>query len=159
MSPVKSPVRSFAVVILLAAPCAALGQNELKVGCQFMSVPALNFGFYDPADGTDTLTSDTFTVKCNGNIDETITASTGANSGDYNNRLMRGGEGNDTLRYQIYIDAARTIIWGDGTGNSSPIVFHENGAFNDVTIYASMPAGQSAGNGAYSDTVTITILP
>lgn len=159
MSPVKSLALSLAVITALAATCAVFGQTTLTRGCQFVSVPVVNFGNYDPADRSDTVTSDTFTVKCNGNQDETITASTGANSGDYNNRLMRGGDGNDTLRYQLYIDSARTIVWGDGSGNTSAIIGHENGAFNDHTIYASMPAGQNGGIGTYSDTITITILP
>ncbi len=158
MSPVKSPATRFALLLMLAAPGAVFGQ-KITLGCQFVSVPAVNFGNYDPADGSDTVTSDTFIVKCSGRIDETITASTGANSGDYNNRLMRGGSGNDTLRYQLYIDSARTIVWGDGTGNSSPIIASENGAFNNHTIYASMPAGQSGSIGSYSDTITVTILP
>ena len=159
MSPVKSPAASLAVFVTVAAACAVFGQVKPAPGCQFMSVPAANFGNYDPADPSDTVTSDTFTVKCGGGIDETISASTGANSSDYNNRLMRGGDGNDTLRYQLYIDSARTIVWGDGTGNTSPIIAVENGAFNDHTIYASMPAGQNGGIGTYSDTITITILP
>lgn len=157
MSPVRLPASSLGLLLVLAAPCAVMGQK--LAGCQFFSTPALDFGNYDPADPSDTVTSDTFIVKCSGNIDETITASSGANSGDYNNRLMRGGDGNDTLRYQLFIDSALTIPWGDGTASTSAILAHENGAFNAHTIYGSMPAGQNGGIGAYSDTITITILP
>ena len=122
-------------------------------------MPGINFGFYDPTDSSDLTATTTITVKCRGNIDETLLASTGANSSDFSNRVLRGGDGDDTLRYQLYVDRARTTVWGDGTGNTSPILVKQNGAYSYTTIYAVMPAKQDASIGSYADTITVTVLP
>jgi spore coat protein U-like protein len=156
---VKSPqITSLAAVLALVAAQDCLAEGVGK-GCQFSSLPGINFGFYDPSDSSDLTTTTTITIKCKGNVDETITASTGANSADYNDRFLRGGDMDDTLRYQLFVDRARTTVWGDGTGNSSAIVVRQNGAFSSTTIYARMPARQDGSYGQYSDTITVTVFP
>ncbi len=63
------------------------------------------------------------------------------------------------LNYNLYLDAARTTIWGDGTGgtqvysNANP----PNNTNVTVTIYGRIPASQDVSAGSYTNTVTATI--
>lgn len=62
------------------------------------------------------------------------------------------------LAYNLYLDAARTVVWGDGTGGSSaygPV--HPAEGSTTLTIYGRIPAGQHVAAGSYSDTVTVTL--
>lgn len=77
------------------------------------------------------------------------------------NRRMTnyGGQDADSLLYNVYLDAARTAIWGDGTQGSQiwvapnpPVRTRIN-----VPIYGRIPAGQNIGVGSYGDTLMITI--
>lgn len=71
-------------------------------------------------------------------------------------RMMAGTE---LLKYALYTDTARTVVWGDGTtGNGSTITGTGSGSAQASTIYARVPSGQTAAKaGAYSDTVTVTV--
>ena len=68
--------------------------------------------------------------------------------------------GRSRLDYNLYLDAAGTTIWGDGTGGTS-VYMNQNppqDANVDVTIYGRIPALQrSVRVGAYSDTLTVQI--
>lgn len=66
--------------------------------------------------------------------------------------------GGSTLDYNLYIDAARSSIWGDGSSGTShysatlalPIL-------NTLTVYGRVPAAQDISAGSSSDTVVVTI--
>jgi len=68
-------------------------------------------------------------------------------------------KGAEELFYNLYRDAARTSVWGDGMGgtqvqfvpdppNNTPVPF---------TIFGRVPAGQDVSAGAYADSVTVTV--
>ena len=64
-----------------------------------------------------------------------------------------------SLTYNLYRNAARTKIWGDGTGGTA-VYSRANPPNNsnvNVTIYGRVPAGQDVSAGSYSDTVSATI--
>jgi len=59
------------------------------------------------------------------------------------------GPGGVTLNYQLFLDAARTLNFGNTTGNES------TGTGNTtVTVYGQIPAGQFIAPGTYTDTVS-----
>jgi spore coat protein U-like protein len=65
----------------------------------------------------------------------------------------------NSLGYNLYLDAARILVWGDGTGGTSrhgPVA-PQLGVPNTLTIYGRIPARQTSPVGAYTDTVTATI--
>jgi spore coat protein U-like protein len=70
--------------------------------------------------------------------------------------MLRSGE---PLNYNLYLDAARTQVWGNGTSGTST---HSNSNFAlfpvVVPIYARIFAGQNVTVGSYSDTVVATIV-
>jgi spore coat protein U-like protein len=79
------------------------------------------------------------------------------NATSYFPRQMR--QGAYTVDYNLYLDASRVSVWGDGTGGSSrygPAIPPNNMTIT-VTIYGRMPARQNARVGSYTDSITATI--
>jgi hypothetical protein len=78
-------------------------------------------------------------------------------SASFNPRTLQNGT--EILNYNLYLDSARTSIWGDGTGGT--IDFTDTAAVlfsKTATIYGRVPAGQDAGTGNYSDSLVATIV-
>ena len=70
--------------------------------------------------------------------------------------MTKGGE---ALGYNLYMDASRTLVWGDGTSGTS--VYARSNPPNDTNvslpIYRRVGPAQDVSAGAYSDTVLATI--
>jgi hypothetical protein len=65
----------------------------------------------------------------------------------------------EQLTYNLYLDAARTTIWGDNTGGSShygPINPPNNTNVN-LTIYGRITAGQDVSAGLHTDSIVGTV--
>lgn len=144
-----------AAAIVLAASLG--GARAADAACTIGTTP-LSFGTYDvfatsPDDSTGTIT-----FRCgNADVDVSITFGPGtANS--YAPRKMSGA-GGDKLSYNIYIDANRTTVWGDGTGGSTMFTRHnpQNNRDINVSFYGRVPGGQDVAVGDYADTVVVTI--
>lgn len=118
-----------------------------------VSAEAVSFGSYDvfsnqslDSTGNISLTS------CLVGIGYSISLSPGG--GSYASRSMANGA--HRLDYNLYTDAARTIIWGDGTGATAVV----SGLWLTTvhrTVYGRIPARQNAYVGSYSDTITVTV--
>jgi spore coat protein U domain-containing protein, fimbrial subunit CupE1/2/3/6 len=121
-----------------------------------ISTTSVTFGSYDVFASTPTDTTGTVSFTCSGNADVTIRLSKGGSS-TFNPRTMNGGT--DTLNYNLYKDAARTTVWGDGTGSTATYTQTAvpNSTAQNLTIYARIPAAQDVGAGTYTDSVTVTI--
>jgi spore coat protein U-like protein len=72
--------------------------------------------------------------------------------------------GGNLINYNLYVDVARSQIWGNGTGGSNIVTgttakLTAAAPFASVThnIYGRTPAAQDAGVSAYSDTITLTV--
>ena len=121
-----------------------------------VSTTSVNFGSYNVFTGSDTDSTGTITIDCNGSAhDIVVTLSKGASSSFSPRTMLRGSEG---LSYNLYRDAARTSVWGDGTAGTSTYTNPNppNSPFN-VPIYGRVPAGQDVSAGVYSDTVSAVI--
>jgi spore coat protein U-like protein len=140
-----------AALLALPWPVAAIGQ------CSFNSVTGINFGAYDVFNSSHTDSTGSITYTCVSLLTPiTIDLSKG-NASSYVTRQMR--QSTNTLEYNLFLDATRTTIWGDGTGGSSrygpimpPLLTQVT-----VTVYARIPARQNARVGSYTDTITVTI--
>jgi spore coat protein U-like protein len=63
-----------------------------------------------------------------------------------------------TMAYNLYLDAARLSVWGDGTaGTATYGPVHPAEGSTSISIYGRLPAGQSQPAGAYGDTLTVTL--
>lgn len=141
--------------LLLAALAAPPGLALAAPRCSFGAASALAFGPYDPfavapTDGTSTLT-----YQCPPGQPLRVSLDPGS-SGVFAAREMR--QGGEVLLYNLFLDAARTVVWGDGTGGSSigPGVTTRSGGTTSAWVFGRIPAGQDVVAGAFADTVRVT---
>ncbi|GEN12971.1 Spore coat protein U (SCPU) domain-containing protein [Myxococcus fulvus] len=143
--------------LVLAGLCL-LAPGQARATCQIRSVVGLNFATYTPIAPLPLDTAGSVTYQCLLQLTPmTIDLSPG-HSGTHANRHMRGPSSN-TLSYNLYVDAARLLVWGNGTSGTSrygpviPILALDV----TVPIYGRIPAQQSVPAGAYSDTLVMTM--
>lgn len=133
-------------------------QRAQAASCVFNTVVPVAFGTYDvfsatPADAVGSLTYQCSALLLLDAI--TINLGTGS-SGNYSARTLQNGA--NTLSYNLYMDAARTQVWGDKTNGTSNYTAVLNLFAVTLSIYGRIPARQNAKVGGYTDTVVITML-
>jgi spore coat protein U-like protein len=130
------------------------GASHVEAAACTVSSTGVSFGTYDVFSGSSLDSTGTISFSCDKKQDVEIWLSTGG-SGTFSPRRMSGP---DSLDYNLYLDAARTNIWGDDTFGS---VYTQNNVPKNtsinVTVYGRIPAGQDVSAGSYTDTVTLTI--
>ncbi len=144
------------VLGLMAAALLSASRAEAAASCT-ISTTAVSFGAYSVFNATATDSTGTITFNCNaatGNI--SITLSKGAST-TYSPRTMTNGT--DTLNYNLYRNAARSNIWGDGTAGT--LTYTRANPPNNtnvvLTIYARITALQDVSGGSYADTITAIV--
>lgn len=122
-----------------------------------VSATSVNFGSYNVFAGSATDSTGSITITCNNSAHNVVVTLSKGSSATFNPRTMTNG--GETLSYNLFRDAARTSIWGDGTGGTSTYTDNNpsNGADTVVTVYGRVPAGQDVSAGSYSDTVSAVI--
>jgi len=106
-----------------------------------------------PLDATSTLS-----VTCTNTTPYTVSLNAGANAGGASNfsaRTMKSGT--RTLGYQLYLDTARSSVWGDGTASSATVAGTGTGSAQTLNLYGRIPSLANVVPGSYSDTVTVTV--
>jgi spore coat protein U-like protein len=94
-------------------------------------------------------------VLCTQGTDYTIALDAGSGTGStIQDRHMANGT--DTLKYQMYRDAARVQVWGDNPGTDTE-GGEGNGNEQVLTIYGRVPVQPAPAPGSYISTVTATI--
>ncbi|ASG20478.1 MULTISPECIES: Csu type fimbrial protein [Nitrospirillum] len=149
--------RTWLPTALLLALALLLIPHRAQAQCT-VSVTTLNYGTYIPFRAFPTNSTGGVTVDCTAALPAgyTVTLSSG-NSGSYSSRRMLYGGYN--LNYQLFTDSLRSNIWGDGSGSTRTVVGDCLSPCHTVhPIYGSMPAGQIVQPGAYSDTITVTVI-
>jgi len=134
----------------------------LPVAALLMSVPpawaactvsaaGVAFGSYDPFSGTSLDSTGNVAVTCSPAAPYTVALSPGyaAQTG----REMRSDA--NALAYNLFTDATRSSVWGDGTGLTSTV--SGSGTAGGHPIYGRIPARQNVAAGSYSDTIIVTI--
>jgi spore coat protein U-like protein len=141
------------VAILLLGSVA-----RVEAACS-VSSSGVSFGVYDiltPAPNDSTGSVVLLCSPSDKNI--RVTLSPGS-SGTYIARTLK--QGSDQLLYNLFRDAARTIVWGDGSGGTSVLLVTNWTGGPNVSqthpIYGRMPAQQDAAAGTYNDSIVVTI--
>jgi spore coat protein U-like protein len=150
-----------AVIALLACVDALAAAD-----CAF-STTGVSFGNYDPLVPTSTDATGALTVVCTHlsggamRVNYTVALSAGS-SGSYAQRRLRAGTA--ILDYNLFDSAARTRIWGDGTGVSTRVTgsLLVNPGSRRVAeashpIHGRIAALQAVATGNYSDTIVVTL--
>ena len=139
----------------IAAGAGLVAQTALAApACSFTSVTSVNFGAYDVFSAVADNSVGSLRILCSGGGGPfTVTLSTGW-SNSYASRIMRSGT--NQLNYNLYTDAARTVVWGNGSGTSSIQTVARNRT-TTLNVYGQIPAGQDAVVGNYTDTILATV--
>jgi spore coat protein U-like protein len=136
--------------------------GEAGAACS-VSATGVNFGAYDVFVATPSDSTGTVTVSCDQAppVDVTIAIGPSGTSGGFIPRQMRSPSSPDRLNYNLFVNAGRSTVWGDGAAGTST-VFLKNVKKNRpavTTIYGRIPPGQDVSVGSYSDSLTVTITP
>lgn len=160
MRPVLTAHRTTLLLLLtvVALPCHA-------TLCT-LSASAMAFGNYDTILVSPNDTTGIVQVSCTPAAAEPLTtaytltiAGTGA-SGDSIRSLSFDAY---RLYYQVYSDAARSIVWGNGSGSGAGVASSVTStaslvpALRNHTAYARMPGLQKVRPGAYMGSLMVTI--
>jgi len=117
------------------------------------------FGAYDPTSSANLDTTGSLILQCNSvfNVVLSLSVGNGAGASYSAGRKMTRSGGSGTLTYNLYANAARTQVLGDGTGSSVTLAIHGNNTYTQ-SIWARIPGNQSlVSSGSYGDTVVVTI--
>lgn len=150
--------------LLVALPLlwadAALAQTS---SCS-VSASATSFGTYSPfsispLDGTGNVeVSCSLLGVISILVNYQILLSAGA-SGNSAGRTLSGA--GSTLNYNLYTNASRSAIWGDGSGGSSIVsdgyLLGLLTTVRNYPVHGRIVAGQNVPPGAYSDTIVVTV--
>lgn len=161
----KKPLLTTALAAIALALPKSASALCIICSCSVAINSIVNFGTYNPLPGSAADTTGHFTVTCDLTLGllgtYTVELSKGG-SNSYAPRQMKSSS-NDTLNYNLYIDAARTAVWGDGTGGTSivsdPSLLTLLGhVVREYDVYGRILGNQqSTPPGTYNDTITVTV--
>src|SRR5207244_3203523 len=97
----------------------------------------LAFGSYDPTAGTDVDNISSLNVTCVNGTNATVgmnagNTPTGASNATNPQRQLASGA--NRLRYDLYRDNARTLVWGD-TGTANVLQLTGTGSAQAVSVF------------------------
>ena len=144
----------FAIVLTPQFGLAASKSNRCSV-----QVSPIIFPSYNPLKPSDTRARGTITFNCTQSSPiKVLLRYSGEGSGATRNMMT----GASQLRYNLFLDAACQVVWGDGTGGSQ---FYSNpsppaNVNITVPVYARIPARQTkATTGVHKDAaIAVTII-
>ena len=161
------------VFVLTMLPCAgrpgaAQVRGVLRASGKSCTITAINvaFGRFDPQNTSPTDSQGSVTYVC-GQVPTRLKAVRTpvknvrveigrGSSGSFDRAMTVGGT---RLRYNLYLDPTRQLIWGDGSGGTE-VLRHDspkNGQPYTVPIYARIFPLQDVVPGAYGDGLVVTI--
>jgi spore coat protein U-like protein len=136
-----------------------LSVHRAEAACN-VATTNINFGPYDVFSNSPKDSTGTISVDCDEAPPPIVVIRIGPSftSGGFKPRQMKHTSRPDKLNYNLFIDSAMSVVWGDGTGGTSTVA-------NKVTknkmwvstLYGRIPAGQDVSVGTYSETVSVTI--
>jgi spore coat protein U domain-containing protein, fimbrial subunit CupE1/2/3/6 len=150
----RRALAAIALAVSVSVWLPARAEAQLGVNCTISATPVA-FGSYDVLSASPVDSTGTITYECVIGFPIIITLSRGSSS-SFTPRTMTSGA--ETLAYNVYLDAARTTIWGDGTGGTSSYSANTILLPVTVTVYGRVPASQNVAAGSYGDTLVATII-
>lgn len=152
------------IAIRLAVACALTlsAFPAVALDCR-LQASGLVFGAYDPLSRVPADSAGSVTVSCTGPpgtpVVYVLRLSAGS-SGTFGPRTMRSGT-RWSLTYNLYTNAARTLVWGDGSGGSE--VVSDSFALSAPStsrvhpVHGRLFARQNVPPGTYVDTLVLTV--
>ena len=138
------------LVLAFAAEASALGCSA--------SVTAVSFGGYDSSLPSALDATGGIDITCDSGAPFVLRLDPGQNSwGGFNPRKQKAILALDTISYNLYRDAARVEVWGNGTSSTFVRQGVGTGAQENFIIYGRVPGGQIIPGGLYTDAVSVTV--
>ncbi|GGX19816.1 hypothetical protein GCM10007242_28420 [Pigmentiphaga litoralis] len=115
------------------------------------SASSIAFGAYDPFSAVPLDSNGSVQITCDVVTSYMIALNAGASS-SLDRAMVFGAY---RLNYNLYTEATRTVVWGDGSGGSASV----SGSGTAVTfpVYGRIPARQNVHAGSYADTLIVTV--
>jgi spore coat protein U-like protein len=147
-----------AAVLLAGSVDGVRSQARGRSRCEILNAVGPSFGNYDPLDAVPLDSAGNVSLRCEGlPRSQVVVIELGRG---LDNRVMprsmrRRGV---SLEYNLYLDAARTQIWGDGSRGTSTFQWRPiDGEVVSIPIYGRVPARQPATPGHYSDRIALIV--
>jgi len=123
--------------------------------CAFTSITGVSFGIYDVFSALPNNNGvGSITVNCRGGTSSFVMLLSSGLSNSYTSRIMMNGA--NSLNYNLYTNAGRTLVWGDGSGGSLTLTGLGNGK-TTLNVFGQIPPGQNAKVGIYTDNIVVTV--
>lgn len=129
-----------------------------QMRCSIMNVVGPSFGAYDTLSFTPTDSAGFVSFRCEriGPSDTIVIELSHGQGHSFTPREMK--RRNEKLEYNLYLDASRTLIWGDGSRGTSRFQARPaEGRTESVPIYGRISPRQTVVPGSYSDRVMLTV--
>lgn len=129
--------------------------NISQANCLF-TASNLNFGVYQsPYQRSDVLSRSMIGVTCdNQSMGNTLSIKLYQGQSPTFDRYLANAA--EHLRYNLFLDSERTIVWGDGTGGTS--IYNATLANNNtVNIFSSIYKNQNIAPGNYQDNIVFEL--
>lgn len=156
------PIAAIRLILTVAGACLWITSAQGQT-CTTTST-GIAFGSYNTTQAAATDGAGSVSIRCTAllslSLSYTVDLSAGA-SGTYATRRMTRGP--SILNYNLYTTAARTTIWGNGTGGTGRISV--NGIIITILtphaatypVYGRIPARQNVPVGGYLDNIVATV--
>jgi spore coat protein U-like protein len=146
--------------VLLLAAGPVFGQTSTCTA----SASATNFGTYSPTSPSALDGTGNVQVSCSllGVISILVSYQIQLSAGTSGSSASRTLSGPDaSLTYNLYTNASRMAIWGDGSGGSSTVsdgyLLGLLTTVKNYPVYGRIVAGQNVPPGSYGDTIVVTV--
>jgi spore coat protein U-like protein len=146
-------------LVLACVVCGGSTKAQAAMSCTIVSVTGVSFGAYDVFNASPLDSAGAVSLRCTSvAMADMITIQLGrSGSGGFLPRAM--SHGRFRLEYNLFLDAARTVIWGDGTsGTSAYTARPAEGVVTSLPIFGRIPPRQNVEAASYSDQIVLTLL-
>ena len=116
-----------------------------------VGVISVVFGTYNTLTGASLDGAGSVAVTCD--VTDSYTVALSSGQGSYAARKLLSGT--NVMYYNLFTDALRSLIWGDGTVGTMLVSGSGTGAI--YTVYGRIPGGQNLAAGTYADSITVTL--
>ncbi len=160
----RTRVGAAVLIAVLGAASAHAGSDTATFSVTASIVDACDvqatnqaFGAYSASAGSPLDGTSTVNVYCTVGTPYVLALNVGTGGRAFTGRKMISGS--DELLYNLYTTAARTTVWGDGTGATATLGGAGLGLLSAAshTVYGRIGIGQDLAPGAYSSTITVTL--
>ncbi len=135
--------------VLGARPAAA-------AGCTIANVTPIDFGVYDVSAATPLDATGELGITCDGETPVRISLGRGL-AGRQSPRELRYRA--SSLSYDIFLDAAHSTVWGDGTGGTRLFLgLVPSGRALRIPMFARLYPRQAVPAGTYTDRIVVSVV-